>query len=212
MLAAGLSAAAQEAAPTQAEGTPLRFDIERASLEQALERYSGITHLQILYSAEVVHGKQAGPVHGVFAPSVALALLLRGTDLRVRRTGARSITLFAAASAPAETSVLAIRPIRVEGPAGPSPAQIRYAQRLAGVAARAIQSDPVTGRGGYAVRLRLWLSPHGPVDRAEILSVLPETPATAELPRVLLGIANPDPPPPGLPQPLVYEFQVRPPR
>lgn len=205
-LGASSAAFAQEAPlPTNAA---MDFAIPRQSLQTALEAYSAITHFQILYSAELVRGKQAGPVQGVFTPPVALALLLRGTGLRVRYTSERSITLFAATSEKAEASVLAIRPIRVEGPAGPSPAQLRYAQRLATVVARAIQRDPVTGRGSYAVRLRLWLSAEGQVTRAEVISVTPGASAAMEIPRVLGGMKIADPPPPGLPQPLVYDFQV----
>lgn len=89
----GVAAAAAQSAPET--GGAIAFDIPAQPLGDALRAFSIQTRIQIAIPGEDAAGEVSSPVRGAYVPSEALAMLLRGTGLEARRTGARSFALVA---------------------------------------------------------------------------------------------------------------------
>ncbi|MBU0891576.1 MAG: TonB-dependent siderophore receptor [Gammaproteobacteria bacterium] len=75
-------ASAQSAPATAA------FDIAAQPLPDALAQFARQAGVQLVYPPDLVQGRRAQPVQGTRNPEAALAELLRGSGLRMRRDGA----------------------------------------------------------------------------------------------------------------------------
>lgn len=64
---------------------PVRFDIPRVALADALALFARQSKRQLLFSPIDVRGRQASPVRGMIDPDAALAQLLAGTGFHSRR-------------------------------------------------------------------------------------------------------------------------------
>lgn len=84
--AAVVPAAAQEA-------EALAFTITPQPLSSALLEFAEQTELEVLFDARIAQGKASPGVQGNHTPEQALRLLLAGTGLRYRFTGANAVTL-----------------------------------------------------------------------------------------------------------------------
>lgn len=69
------------------------FQIPSQPLEAALQAYSQVSGVEVLYESQIAAGLQSAPVEGAFAPEVALRLLLASTDLAVHYNRSNAITL-----------------------------------------------------------------------------------------------------------------------
>jgi hypothetical protein len=192
---------------------PDRFDIPAEALEDALKSYSQVAHVQLLYSADLVKGKVSSPVHGNMTPDNALALLLRGTDLRVRVIGSHSVTL-AAGNDPSVTvkdPVVPLDPIHVR--AKPMLADSRrfsaYANALLLLVTNAIRQSPVAGRGSYEMEVRVWLDASGVITRTDVIHISSDGGRTAAVSAALRGKGTGEAPPADLPQPVDYAIRVQ---
>jgi hypothetical protein len=210
LLAAAISLASPSIA---AEDVPpasdaMAFAIPAQPLEIALRAYGDAADVEVLYDARLVTGKRSAPLQGRYPPRIALDLLLRNTGLRPRYIGPHAITLTAVEGAHS----MAIETIRVE--ARPSAAEIArfnaFAQLLLGRIARAIQHDPVAGRGSYEVTLRIWLDQEGAIIRSEVMNATSQSDGVkAAIAKAIHGLGANQPPPTNMPQPIAYRFQIR---
>ena len=69
-----------------AQAPQIAFNIPGGGLDQALLAFGVQSRLQLLYPAALVRGRRAGAVQGMFTPEAALAHLLAGSDIVVRRS------------------------------------------------------------------------------------------------------------------------------
>lgn len=79
------------------------LDIPAQSLEAALKEFGVETDSQVLFAKDVVLGRTSVQVKGVFTPREALALLTRGTGLRIDQS-AESVFLIKSATAAAASA------------------------------------------------------------------------------------------------------------
>ncbi len=86
---------AQEPAqgPAQAEQATTSFDIPAGDLADALDRYAEQGGTQILYTPELVEGRQAAALSGRYRPDQALRLLLQGSGLEAQAVGDGTLVL-----------------------------------------------------------------------------------------------------------------------
>ena len=64
----------------------IAFNIPGGELGQALAAYGAQSRLQLLYPADLVRGRRTGALQGMFTAEAALARLLAGSDIVVRRS------------------------------------------------------------------------------------------------------------------------------
>ncbi len=95
---------------------PVAFNIARSDLAEALALYSRQSGLQLLFAPADVRGKQASPVRGRFEPERALALLLKGTGLHLRRAPGGAYLLVAAPMPSHKASLAPAEPLRAPAP------------------------------------------------------------------------------------------------
>jgi iron complex outermembrane recepter protein len=84
-------------APLQVFGadseTTVQVDIESQPLEGALVELSKQVHIQLVISADSLPSVAAGPLHGRLALGKALELLLKGTGLRYKFVGEKTVAI-----------------------------------------------------------------------------------------------------------------------
>ena len=85
------------------------FNIAAGSLSDALVAFSTQAHAPLTSQAPMLAGKTTGGLQGRFAPSEALARLLRGTGLTYLQSGVRAYKIV-----PASTAII-LGPVRVAG-------------------------------------------------------------------------------------------------
>jgi len=98
---------------TPAAGQPRRYDLAAGPLAQSLDQLGRMAGVTISFDPDTVAGVAAPPLRGEYRPAEALRVLLAGTELDYRRSGAG----FVVAQDNAGATELA--PITVE--AGPTP-------------------------------------------------------------------------------------------
>lgn len=84
-----------------------------------------------------------------------------------------------------------------------------YAGQLQAQIEAALQRDEKTRRGKYALALRLWLSPSGQVQRAQIVATTGDPLMDQEVVRVLSALVVGTPPPSDMPQPVNLRVRAR---
>lgn len=202
-----------------ADTDSVAFDIAAQMLPEALEAFSAASGKQVLYVSEIAMGKRARPVKGIYRPAEALAHLVAGTGLDVRRTAAddfvliepgRDMAAFAKARAEASAAgpVLSLPALQVrrEG-VGPSALRV-YGGVVQMDVRKALERHEKTKSGNYRVGARLWIGPSGAVGRAEIFEETGNTERDAAIRDVLAELTISQPPPAGLPQPVSIKVMV----
>jgi hemoglobin/transferrin/lactoferrin receptor protein len=117
LLAAGIAGAvppalAQDTANPQAAAQ--RFDIPAQPLDSALRSYMRQSGVQVVYPAALASGVTSQAVSGPFTADEALARLLQGSGMGVRRVGDGAVTLAAAGALQAQSPTIT-GPLRVAG-------------------------------------------------------------------------------------------------
>jgi outer-membrane receptor for ferric coprogen and ferric-rhodotorulic acid len=84
-------ATAQSTAAATAE--QVNLNIAAQPLKNALRAFAGATHLQLVYTSELVAGHTSAAVSGSYAPAAALGQLLAGSGLAYRFTSPGVVTL-----------------------------------------------------------------------------------------------------------------------
>ena len=78
----------------------LEFDLPPQPLSRSLDDYARIAGQQVIYSPDLVQGKQAPQLKGKYTAEVALADLVTGSGLSVARTSTGDVMIESAAPAP----------------------------------------------------------------------------------------------------------------
>ncbi|MES2902430.1 MAG: TonB-dependent receptor [Pseudomonadota bacterium] len=86
-----------------AQTAPRQFDIPAGELKTAIDAYAQQSGIQLVYKVEEVRGLSAGAVKGAMAPEAALALLLKGTSLQIKRDQSDAVVIFRSKSEPVDT-------------------------------------------------------------------------------------------------------------
>jgi outer membrane receptor for ferric coprogen and ferric-rhodotorulic acid len=97
MMATALGAALPSPATAQstavATAEKVTLNIAAQPLKNALRAFAGMTHLQLVYTSELVAGHTSAAVSGSYAPAAALQLILDGSGLAYRFTSPGVVTL-----------------------------------------------------------------------------------------------------------------------
>jgi iron complex outermembrane recepter protein len=72
---------------------PVRVDLARGSLQQALDKLAELAHLQILYDPDVLLGLTTSGLHGKLTPAEALQDLLASTNIAFEFTARDAVAL-----------------------------------------------------------------------------------------------------------------------
>lgn len=190
MTTAALMPAAWDVARAQPSEavTPIRFDIPAQPLGSALYAYSTLTGIEILVPGDVIGERTSAPLAGMLDPHEALRMLLTGTGLMARFTGARSFTLL---------------PVAIPAPPAASwkPRHDRYSAALQAAVSRALCHFDATRPGDYRLAARIWVGTTGAVERVGFLGTTGSADRDAALARLLGSMMVDEPPPADVPQP-----------
>ena len=191
------------------------FNIPAQPLKTALLAYSNVVGNQIIYDARLAEGRQSQPVVGLFAPETALRLLIEGTDLTVRYTSPRDVTLVATGDVHAAGHVsgvdsadnqgaLTLDTLYIELPPGSEliPDFTFYGQTLRLKIKWALAHDSETAYRTLNVRMDIWIGANGHVENLHLLHSSGHVGLDAAILRVIGAIVFEDLPPKGMPQPI----------
>lgn len=206
-----ISAAAQES---------LRFDIPAGQpLSEAIEAFSRVSRVQVIYASELVFGRQSPGVQGRFPAETALEALIAGTGLVVRFTRADAVTLVrptpTALAVPPGSALpapdLVLAPLRIERDETDQNRFRAYMTVLRNDVERALKSNAKTrANERYSVSLRLWVAPNRAIQRLELVRPTGDNDRDAAISRALQGLVVSEPPPPRMPNPALLAIHVRP--
>jgi hypothetical protein len=151
---------------------PIRFDIPRQSLHEALQQYSAATGLSLLYDSNVVAGRISAPLNGSYTAQEALRLLLAGSGMAVRYTSAEAFMLVRETPAGGGDQIAQAAPT----PASPKSliqadadqSRERYFGWMQARMMEALCADPVTAPGSYRLALRFRIDAGNIVRELEI--------------------------------------------
>lgn len=179
-----------------APSTPsiIAFDIAAQPLSSALDAFSAVTGLQLVYDGALAQGRRSNAVFGTMSPQEALRGLLAGSGLMpVRGSDAFTVIPSDAAGPPKQTL------------AGLMP----YLGAMQASLASAFCRLPETRPGSYATTLEFWIGPSGQILKPHLFGST--DPARDQAIVRLLGDLSIQHPPPDLPQPIIIAIGSRPP-
>jgi hypothetical protein len=204
-------------------GKLLRFDIPAQSLTDALQTYSKISGVQIMFETNSAHGYQSSVVKGDLLPEAALQVLLAKTDLRVRYTRANAVTL----APPSDPGVdeppehplisagapdITLDILRVRGLTEPPPDATRLNAYISGVQAdiqNALKkTTKMHGRDNRA-GIMLWIDQSRIVQRAELFRSTGNHDNDVFIASALHGLIVSQQAPANTPQPIRFMIQIR---
>lgn len=170
----------------QRQANLIAFDLPAQSLASALERYSVVSGLQVVYDGTLTSGRSSAPVKGNFSPEVALRMLLDGTGLSPRYMAADGFVL-----------VLVRTETRV-----PEAIAAQYYGLIQSRLEGALCTDNRTRSGGYRVALGIWIGSTGTITRSVLLGSTGDTELDATIDRMVRELTIGAPPPSGFGQPV----------
>jgi TonB family protein len=173
--------------------TPIAFDIPSQPLHVALETYGITTGREVVYNGKLAVGRQSAAVRGVFAPEIALQILLEGTGLSPRYTAADAFVLVPSSGA------LGLNPLVNTTP---PVAVAHYYGRIQSSLRLAFCSNSRTQPGNYRIAVSFWIGSSGSVSRVELLGSTGNSDLDMAIEHVMRGLAIGAPPPPGFAQPV----------
>jgi len=189
------------------------FNIPAQSLSAALEAYGVVTGNQLIYDSRLVEHRRSNPVVGLFSPETSLRMLLDGTDLTIRYTGPRDITLVPIVrlsagdrdiGADAAAGELTLDTLYIDVAAGASdrPDYADYGRIVRLQIRQALVQSPETARRIYHVRLAIMIDADGRLQMARLLRSSGFPALDREIGQVVASIKINRPPPKGIPQPI----------
>ncbi|VVE36630.1 TonB-dependent outer membrane receptor [Pandoraea aquatica] len=173
----------------------LHFDIASQPLQSALESYGAFTDVSLLYDSSLTAGRVSAPVQGDMTARAALRVLLEGSGLAARYTGAKTVALV---------------PLRRSLPDSADDIQIEAnaARRYFGlVQARvhdAFCAQPVLAQGARRIALRLWIDASGRIGPVGLLGSSGDSTIDRLAVGALQGVSVGEPVPPSLAQPFTF--------
>jgi hypothetical protein len=156
------------------------FNIPAQPLALALQAYGEATGVQILYESQSARGRRSLGVIGKFSSDAALARLLTGTGLQVRRTGLHAITLslpqqgalwessLPAAAAPAANLDLGTLFVRATAQDDDGSQLRDYTEMIKLDVQGALEENALTRRGRYHFIANLWINLDNRIERTDL--------------------------------------------
>lgn len=214
-----LGTAASQAATQDGESEPgsMVFQIPSQPLATALQAYSQVSGVEVLYESRIAVGLQSAPVGGAFTPETALRLMLASTDLAVHYNRSNAITL----SLPADEHLPPVSPLagadlqldtmRVSGgQPRPNEQMMReFSESVQFDIEAALRKNARTRTGNYRANVRLWVDPSRTVRKAELAQSTGDSERDAHIADVLQGLVLRYTPPANAPQPVRVVIVVR---
>ncbi len=182
-----ISPAVFQTAASEPVASQAHFDIPAQPLSDALYAYSTQTGIDVLVPAEMLANRRSSVVTGAFDPAAALHMLLSGTGLISRPTGAKAFTL------------ALVPPPRF--PAGRVPLYSEYSAELQAALKQVLCQLAETRPGGYRIAARLWVGQSGAVTQVRLRGTTGDTGRDTLLSNLFQRVLLSTPPPAQLPQP-----------
>ncbi len=218
IVALGAMVSAIAASDDARQFVPMKFNIPSQPLAAALQTYSKVTGVQLLYESGSGGTRPSTPVEGEFTRDSALRILLSETDLVIRYTRANSITLVPASAdpdAPPEAVfgeadlTLNTLLIRRQRPST-DPSQLRtYSGIIQSDIQQALRKDAKTRNGVYSAGIKLWIDNPRTVRKTELFRSSGDHDRDETIARVLDGLQVSQAPPANTPQPVMLMITVR---
>ncbi len=176
------------------------FAIPAGSLESALNAFTAVTGIQVLYDSALADGHTSPGVSGVLSSDAALDCILSGTYLAPIASSPDAITLMldarkvdqsampVGAMPPPRAPVLALDTLQVEAPI------VRgyevYAVSVKYSIASALLSADAVKRRRYRTAVNVWVSPAGAVQHSEIYTSTGDRALDAMIIHIILGVGH----------------------
>lgn len=218
LLGSGLVFAALASDASRPDSATLRFQIPEQSLVTALQAYSSVSGVAVLYESGVVSGQRSVVVDGEYTRAGALKVLLGKTDLVARYARADAITLADPMAASPDTppemlfgSVdMVLDTLHVSSAAsGPDRnALADYIGTIQKDIQRALKTKS-TRSTSYRVGLDLWVDPSRTVRRTEVFRSTGDLERDVAISAALQGLVFRQPAPARTPQPVRVMIDVR---
>lgn len=210
-LAAVGSPAAQTSTPTR------RFDISAQPLASALARFATVSGIDIAYRQSLAAGRRSSSIRGEYPVPVALQMLLQGTGLGARFTGATAVIIYepgavdavmprrGASEAPAlRLGMAEVRAPLVIGKRDQS-GHRRYAMAVQSEIRELLRIDGAYQGRAFRLEIRIAVQPDGMIRDVVIRRPSGDPDWDRHVVAALTGRAVSSPPPEGLPKPLSFE-------
>ncbi|RJF60729.1 STN domain-containing protein [Rhodopseudomonas palustris] len=194
------------------------FRIKAQPLPAALQAFSQQSGIQVMYETANASGFNAPALDGEFLPDAALRLLLADTDLKIRYSRARAVTLaptgvadpdvppvlsFASADMALETLHVTGRDALDRNRADDYVAAVQLDIQ------KALKRVNQSKRGEYRVAVRLWVDPSSrAIGRAELDGSTGDPARDASIADTLHGMTLSRQAPPDLPRPIRFIISV----
>jgi hypothetical protein len=175
------------------------FDIGAQPVASALELYSAVSGVQVVYDGALVLGRISRPIRGVMSSDQALEHLLDGTGLG------------AVYGAPDLSTLVPKTPQR-SGTELSLDNYMPYLGIVQGAVEDAFCRQAAIAPGSYRARLRFWIGPRGRVVSPQLLDFEGDGARERSVLAALQDIAFDRAPPADMPQPVVMEISRRMPR
>jgi hypothetical protein len=219
VFAGGAMVSAIAAGDDPRQYVPMKFQMPSQPLASALQAYSRITGVQLLYESGAAGERLSVPVEGEYTRDAALRMLLANTDLVIRYTRADSITLVPAASDPdappgavfGGQADLALDTLLVRRQRPSSdPSQLRaYSGIIQSDIQQALRKESKTRNGAYSAGIKLWIDNPRTVRKTELFRSSGDLERDETIARVLDGMQVSQAPPANTPQPVMIMITVR---
>jgi hypothetical protein len=201
-------------------GNSLAFNIPSQPLAAALQAFGQQTGIQVLYESGSAAGFTSVAVVGTFDPEAALLLLLSGTDLKMRFSGERAITIAlpsAGGNGPPAQVVgtdisLGTMRVRSSQETRQRNGLAEFSQGIQSDIETALQRNVATRSGNYRFTIGLWLDAAHAVRRAEMLQSTGQHDRDAAVLATLQGLVVSRQAPENTPQPVRVVVVVRSPQ
>jgi hypothetical protein len=220
VLAMGLACAAAAIAEDVSKPLgPLKFDIPAQPLVEALQAYSIATGTQVMFESDTAAGYRSAPLQGEFTAEAALQVLLAETELKVRYTRARVITV-APVSAPdaneppahaLASADLALGTLNVSGRVdnGDRNQMGAYIGAVQADIQKALKKAGKARGGDYRAEVKLWIDQSRTIQRAELSRSNGDRERDTSVTTLLQGLVLSQPAPVNMPQPVRFMIAIR---
>lgn len=194
------------------------FNIPGQPLAQALQAYSQVTGVEVLYESNIAVAQRSLPVEGSLTPQRALQTLLAGTDLVVRYTRSNAVILSLPdlnlnlpPLHPLGDADLALETLRVTGGQGVvDPDRLREFKEAVQIDIEAaLRKNAQTSSGSYRASLNLWVESSRAISRAELTQSTGDQGRDLSIAETLKGLILKRVPPVNTPQPIRVVILVR---
>lgn len=211
LLCSPATAASVSGTPRQAS-LLAQFDIPSQELEPAIVAYCRQSGRQVLYNAELAHGRISSPVQGMMSASYALEALLSGTGLLMRSVDENSFVLdtangaHTAASHAIEGTLYYLDTVRVAAPALDLQA---YSAVIRADLQRTLRRNRRLATGNFVVFANIWIDPEGKIARAGLLRSTGSSVRDTAIIETLEETMVSRPPPAGLAFPAMISIDIK---